>query len=416
MTWCGRTCCTRASCVSRVAVRSLPSLDEAALRRAERGEFRIVRVGDFVAFVGADETVVQRAAAAAPVHAKWDNVRQITPEQQEAAWLVGQPSQRSRAGAPTARGRDSECGDRELFAALRRACLDGAVLRAGGIPQRASVGVVAHPGRLSAAHRAGECAGAFAGRDHRAACARRRLLWPQRRRRCRGGCRGDRDANPRPLHPRAMAPRRGVRLRTVRPGDARHAACGAGRCGKTRGLDCGNLVGDACAAAEHRRQPADARGAADTAAGSATDRSAGGQRRRRHAQCVSAVRLRGEARGASSGAARAGAHVGAARSRRAAQRVRDRVLHGRTGRTCRRRSGGVPVVDAVRSARAPRDREHRAALQLVGARAGGQRARARAWAGRATRTRPPMPPSRWRWRSIRRCGCAVSGAPPMRDW
>jgi nicotinate dehydrogenase subunit B len=70
----------------------LASFDEAAVRRAERGEFRIVRVGDFFAFVGADETVVQRAAAVAPLHAKWENVRQITPEQQEAAWLVGQPS------------------------------------------------------------------------------------------------------------------------------------------------------------------------------------------------------------------------------------------------------------------------------------------------------------------------------------
>jgi nicotinate dehydrogenase subunit B len=70
----------------------LASFDEAAVRRAERGEFRIVRVGDFVALVGADETVVQRAAAVAPLHAKWENVRQITPEQQEAAWLVGQPS------------------------------------------------------------------------------------------------------------------------------------------------------------------------------------------------------------------------------------------------------------------------------------------------------------------------------------
>jgi len=77
----------------------LASLDEAAVRRAGRGEFRIVRVGDFVAFVGADETVVQRAAAAAPVHAKWDNVRQITPDQQEAAWLVGQASNDRVLGA-----------------------------------------------------------------------------------------------------------------------------------------------------------------------------------------------------------------------------------------------------------------------------------------------------------------------------
>ncbi len=70
----------------------LVSFDEAAVRRAERGEFRVVRVGDFVAFVGPDETAVQRAATAAPLHAKWDNVRQITTDQQEAAWLVGQPS------------------------------------------------------------------------------------------------------------------------------------------------------------------------------------------------------------------------------------------------------------------------------------------------------------------------------------
>jgi nicotinate dehydrogenase subunit B len=77
----------------------LASLDEAAVRRAGRGEFQIVRVGDFVAFVGADESVVQRAAVAAPMHAKWDNVRQITPDQQEAAWLVGQASNDRVLGA-----------------------------------------------------------------------------------------------------------------------------------------------------------------------------------------------------------------------------------------------------------------------------------------------------------------------------
>ncbi len=78
----------------------LASLDEAALRRAERGDFRIVRVGNFVAVVGNDETVVQRAAVAAPLHAKWDNVPQITPEQQEAAWLVGQDSNDRVLGDP----------------------------------------------------------------------------------------------------------------------------------------------------------------------------------------------------------------------------------------------------------------------------------------------------------------------------
>ena len=51
---------------------TLASLDEAAIRRAARGDFRVVRTGNFVAFVGEDETVVQRAAVAAPAHAKWD--------------------------------------------------------------------------------------------------------------------------------------------------------------------------------------------------------------------------------------------------------------------------------------------------------------------------------------------------------
>lgn len=78
----------------------LASFNEAAVRRTERGDFRVVQVGDFVAFVGADETAVQRAAAVAPMHAKWDNVRQITPEQQEAAWLVGQPSNDRVLGDP----------------------------------------------------------------------------------------------------------------------------------------------------------------------------------------------------------------------------------------------------------------------------------------------------------------------------
>ena len=82
----------------------LASFDEAAMRRAERGDFRVVRVGDFVAFVGADETVAQRAAAVAPMHAKWQNVRQITPEQQEAAWLVGQPSVDRVLGDPLPAG------------------------------------------------------------------------------------------------------------------------------------------------------------------------------------------------------------------------------------------------------------------------------------------------------------------------
>jgi nicotinate dehydrogenase subunit B len=79
----------------------LAAFDEAPVRRAAGGDFRVVRVGNFVAFVGNDETVVQRAATAAPAHARWDNARHITPDQQEAAWLVGKPTnERVHGDAP----------------------------------------------------------------------------------------------------------------------------------------------------------------------------------------------------------------------------------------------------------------------------------------------------------------------------
>ena len=81
----------------------LASLDEAAVRKAAGSPIDIVRVGEFVAFVGDDETAVQAAAAAAPAHARWENVREIAPEQGEARWLVGQPSiDRTLGAAPAA--------------------------------------------------------------------------------------------------------------------------------------------------------------------------------------------------------------------------------------------------------------------------------------------------------------------------
>src|SRR5258708_36909661 len=72
---------------------TLASLDEAAIRRAAKGELQIVRETNFVAFVSPIESVAQAAAAAAsPAHAKWDNTRRLDPAQQEAAWLQGQAS------------------------------------------------------------------------------------------------------------------------------------------------------------------------------------------------------------------------------------------------------------------------------------------------------------------------------------
>lgn len=78
----------------------LAALDEDRVRRAAGGDIDIVRVGEFVAFVGGDETVVQRAAVAAPAHARWENVRQLSPLQQEAAWFTTQPSDDRLVGDP----------------------------------------------------------------------------------------------------------------------------------------------------------------------------------------------------------------------------------------------------------------------------------------------------------------------------
>jgi nicotinate dehydrogenase subunit B len=78
----------------------LASFDEAAVRKAAGGPIQIVRVGDFVAFVGTDETVVQRAAVAAPAHARWTGVRVLTPVQQEAAWFRDRPSDDRYLGDP----------------------------------------------------------------------------------------------------------------------------------------------------------------------------------------------------------------------------------------------------------------------------------------------------------------------------
>jgi len=79
---------------------TLAALDEAAIKRAAKGELQIVRDANFVAFVSPVESVAQAAAAAAPQHATWNNLRTITPAQQEAAWLKGQPAEDRRIGAP----------------------------------------------------------------------------------------------------------------------------------------------------------------------------------------------------------------------------------------------------------------------------------------------------------------------------
>jgi CO/xanthine dehydrogenase Mo-binding subunit len=79
---------------------TLVSLDEAAIRKAAGGELQIVREANFVAFLSPVENVAQAAASAAPLQARWSNVRRLDAAQQEAQWLKSQPAEDRQIGAP----------------------------------------------------------------------------------------------------------------------------------------------------------------------------------------------------------------------------------------------------------------------------------------------------------------------------
>ncbi len=80
---------------------TLGAIDEAALHRAAKGApIEIVRDGNFLAILGADETAVEAVAAVASNHVVWDGVDPINPYQEEARWLLQQPSIDRLVGPP----------------------------------------------------------------------------------------------------------------------------------------------------------------------------------------------------------------------------------------------------------------------------------------------------------------------------
>jgi nicotinate dehydrogenase subunit B len=79
---------------------AIKAIDDDALRRAAKGPIEIVRHGDFLAIVGADESVVEAVAAVAPNHVAWEGVDAINPFQEEARWLLQQPSIDRVVGPP----------------------------------------------------------------------------------------------------------------------------------------------------------------------------------------------------------------------------------------------------------------------------------------------------------------------------
>jgi nicotinate dehydrogenase subunit B len=82
----------------------LVKLDEAAIRRAPKAPVEILREGNFLAVLGADETAVETAAGAAASHVVWDGVEPLAAIQEEARWLLQQPAIDRTIGPPQPAG------------------------------------------------------------------------------------------------------------------------------------------------------------------------------------------------------------------------------------------------------------------------------------------------------------------------
>ena len=228
---------------------TIRAVDEAALRRAAKGPIEIIRNGNFLAIVGADETVVEAVAAVAPNHVAWDGIDAINPFQEEARWLLQQPSiDRVVGPPPPPPGAGGEPVRGDLHADAHRPCLGGAVLRARPLSRRAAAGVDPFAGGLPAARCAGADLEARSGDDLGQARAGAGLLRPQRRRRRGGRRRGHRAADPRKAGPGALAARGGIRLRAGQPGDGGDGARRARRRRTPGRLDDRNLERPAFAA------------------------------------------------------------------------------------------------------------------------------------------------------------------------
>jgi CO/xanthine dehydrogenase Mo-binding subunit len=100
---------------------TIAAIDEAALRRAAKGEIEIVRSGDFVALLGEDEMAVERAGLAAETHVTWDGVEAISPQAEDAKWVLQQPTVDAVHGAPEAEAAVS--GGQRVEARISRAHL-----------------------------------------------------------------------------------------------------------------------------------------------------------------------------------------------------------------------------------------------------------------------------------------------------
>ena len=156
----------------------IDKIDEKAITRAAKGKVDFVRIGNFLAVVGDDETAVDLAGAAAVNAVSWQNVEAPTAAEHEANWLLQRPFIDRTFGAPSGRAARPPTFRGDLQPRLSGARFDLAVLRSRGISQRSSYGVDALPGCVPLARIARQGARPRGFRHHRAPRAGLGLLRP----------------------------------------------------------------------------------------------------------------------------------------------------------------------------------------------------------------------------------------------
>jgi len=92
---------------------TIGTINEAAIKRAAKGPVTFIRIEDFLAIIGHNETAVDLAVIAANTHVTWQNIETPTAIQQDANWLLQRPAVDRVFGAPEA----ANAQDKERFEA-----------------------------------------------------------------------------------------------------------------------------------------------------------------------------------------------------------------------------------------------------------------------------------------------------------
>ena len=277
---------------SELSAAKLTGLKEDAAR-AVPGLVAIVRDGNFAGVVSQTEAGAEAALTALRKGATWTAGETLPDENGLAEWLkvaaVGTDGDRQENGIRGARKGAHDPA--AIYPPLYRARLDRAVLRHGAMERRPRSRLDPQPGRLFSPRRPRAGSETAAREHHGRAHGGRRLLRPQRRRRCRARCGAAGESRRRPAGPRIVVARGRAVACAVRGGDGDRDR-GRSRCARRdrrlASLDLG----------QRSHRAAGARGAAGAARGDRTGQSvsalhrhqsAAGQWRRRRSQLGAAV-------------------------------------------------------------------------------------------------------------------------------